>query len=1044
MKRLHPGSIVIISGKGNKMLKKIISILISLLIIASTVPVAFSYEANVLNQDSVTVICTNQTNSEASLLYDGITVSDIVKAYNMGAISKNSYIEYKFDELILFNEITINEFILDLKIDEILVECSDFEESEDEEGSTIDDSYKVLYQGKMSDNGILKVNFENMIMANSLRIKPLSYKDGKSGDIYFTEISVKDIQNIPSDDVSYDDKEEITEKPTNNYSYELSFLKQIGVIPNEANGTELLTRGEFATWLIKVLKTDSSGSVSTLSLKDVSETHPKYSDISYVFNMGYMSPKTAGKFMPDAPITLSEASEALFSVTGYKKIMSETGVEGFFLYHELTKNVNSSANGELTKNAASKLIVNAMELDVMERTYSGTLENYYIAEGKTLMKNVWKMSSQENIVTVTESATIIESYDKTAKGQVMIGNTLFDSSIPEIKDFIGKKIKFYYEYTEDMQRPVIRYFEERTSKTVNIQSDNIVSASSGRIIYTSDDMKEISLNINSNATILYNNKLKRYYDASIFAPVNGEITLIDNDGRGYQTVIIKEGIDVFVSNISDNKIIVKNESNLSSIDLKDETSYSISKNNMEISLNEIRPNNVLTIFPDKIEKLNGINVISKDATYYEIKVSDNAVKGTIKVLSSEYITIDETEYKPTEKFLASGVYSKKLGDSATYYLNIYGKIAASDSLTKSVKDVGYIYKLGKKVTDAYVNISIKVFTKSGHNEYKLAEKVSVNGGSKTELTETMFDNTLIVNGTLKPQLIKFSLNSDGLVDKIYTAVPRALNSDNSAELELSGEKKMRTYLKNGLTFNNDFLVNTNTIIFSVPSDTALTDENLFRIRKVTDLSTYSSYVTEAYDGGEFLTAPYVVMYESETRTPNEKNNTVVISKIVSAVNKDDAQTKKVYFYEKGKLIEKFVALDVLNTSAIINLRPGMVIQYNDNLLGEINGVNIIFDPMSPQTISPLDSYTYLQTLYGTVEALNNSSFLYRIKTNGTDEITKAFQFMGSNTYYYIFNTNSGTLFTASKNDIPVGDENSMVFMRFYQGQSREVVIYKNN
>ena len=132
MKRLHLVSTVIISGKGNKMFKKLTSILISCSIIASTTPVVFSQKTNILSQSSVTVMCANETNSDSALLYDGIIVSDKVKAYNMGDISESSYLEYKFDELILFNEITVNEFTGDLKIDEILIEYSDFEDAEDE------------------------------------------------------------------------------------------------------------------------------------------------------------------------------------------------------------------------------------------------------------------------------------------------------------------------------------------------------------------------------------------------------------------------------------------------------------------------------------------------------------------------------------------------------------------------------------------------------------------------------------------------------------------------------------------------------------------------------------------------------------------------------------------------------------------------------------------------------------------------------------------------------------------------------------------------
>ena len=133
----------------------------------------------------------------------------------------------------------------------------------------------------------------------------------------------------------------------------------------------------------------------------------------------------------------------------------------------------------------------------------------------------------------------------------------------------------------------------------------------------------------------------------------------------------------------------------------------------------------------------------------------------------------------------------------------------------------------------------------------------------------------------------------------------------------------------------------------------------------------------------------------------------------------------------------------MSDPVIATLKPGMVIQYNDNFAGEINGITVIFDYATPTTINPINAYTYLQTLYGVVEAKSESSFLFRTKTNGTDEITKPYQFTGTNTYYYIFNTRTGTLFPATKNDIPVGDDSSMVFIRFYQGQSREVVIYKN-
>ncbi|MBU5449378.1 S-layer homology domain-containing protein [Acetivibrio sp. MSJd-27] len=1006
---------------------------------------------NLANDQNVTVTASKAAAGDSKFLFDGDSApASGSNTFQFGEADGKCWMELEFAEMLQFNHIVITQYAQDPKIKTFLLEACDTEETVDENGEAVELNYFTLLEGTADGSGLITCHSESVINAKRVRLTVQSYQNGKSGNVALSEFWIGSNGSDPADPTPTQkpqepDTPQETAPVIGNNS---KLLDAMGVMPisdsSAFDGNAAVTRGAFAGILTRLVKANADWADFSVKLRDVKETTPNYKEIQYVFSMGYMTPKSPGKFQPDAPITTEEAACALLKVLGYGYMAADDSrLLGTSGASALLSGV-SSLSSALNQNTCAKLLVNALDVPLVEYNFSDGSAS--VKNGETLLKNVWHMASSVNTVTATHVLSLSGDAGEVGAGVVRMGSTDFNCGAYDMTPYVGYRIKIYYEYTKDMDRPLLTWFESKAQKTVTVSGEDVVSVSRHEIvIQTENEAKDQKFKIPSGAVILYNNRRLVSYTEDVFRPENGQITFVSNDGDGYDLIVIREGIDVMISGGTEEKLLFDNEENMSGLDISDPDSYRITKNGTDITPFEIQQSDVLTIFPNYIKKVDNQTLIGDEADYFEILVSTQSVSGTIDSLEEDKLSIGGSSIEMTEKYRRK--YTHKIGQSGTFHLNIYGKIASSTLTARATDSIGYVYAFHCESSEIDPSVSLKIYTQKGHLVLRLADKVSLNGDSRKTAGEALFEGTLFQpdsTGTLafKPQLIQYSTDSDGNVYKLDTAVPRAENQDKTAGLELSAEKLGRTFLRNGYTFNNDFLVTTNPVIFNVPLDASETDEGLFRIMRVTELATNGNYIVEAFNASDTLLSSLLVIYHNDTSTtPDVKANTVVISKISEKLDKDGGTATYIDFYERGMQDSLPVAPERLN--AFKALEPGMVIQYHKNFKGELDGFNLVFDYKDPQSTSLNNSYWALQGVFGTVTKKQGDTFLLATPLPGGGELTKPYQFRGTLTQVYEFNCKTGKLIQSDTSAIPVMDDSCMVFIRFYFAQSREVVIYKN-
>ena len=168
-------------------------------------------------------------------------------------------------------------------------------------------------------------------------------------------------------------------------SVELSKLEQeririlynLGIIDSIDLTNENVTRGEFSTWLIKLLGMDSSISTST-SFSDVDATNPYSGSIAMVAGMGYMNGISETEFGVNKSISFQEATTSLVRLLGYEISAQREGgyPEG---YTKIASTINLYKNLKLTgknnRTAIALLCYNALVAPYVDYTGHRSSEN---------------------------------------------------------------------------------------------------------------------------------------------------------------------------------------------------------------------------------------------------------------------------------------------------------------------------------------------------------------------------------------------------------------------------------------------------------------------------------------------------------------------------------------------------------------------------------------------------------------------------------------------------------------------------------------------
>ena len=810
-------------------------------------------------------------------------------------------------------------------------------------------------------------------------------------------------------------------------------LGVLNVMVGDAEGTfrpdDTIIRSEATKVGVAISGLTDVANVSSAVSKfpDVPKGHWATGFINVATDQKLVVGDTEGTFRPDADITYQEAVTILVRALGYEaKAQAKGGYPTGYLVTAsdigLTKGVTGTQNGAISRGNVAQLAYNALTINLMEQTGFGSNINYEVVD-KTLLEEKLGVEKVTGQVMAVGNASL-DGKSNLSKNNILIGEEIFDTGSADVRNVLGFTVDAYVkEGTHSNRELLLARPTAGKNESIVINAENIdkITNEEGKkeISYWKNpekDNKTTTATINADANIIYNGKSGSAEDFKLIE--SGNITLLDTEGKGsYDVVFVNETVNYVVEEVvtTSNKIVDKYGQKTLVADPEDDNlTFVIVKGTERIELSDLKEWDVLTV------------TISKDGELVYAEVSNEKVTGKITEKSGDTFYIDGKGYEVA-----------KLLDEGTFYLDIEGKIAAVDSETAASNNYGYL--VNATVTTGMDKVlQAKIFTKTGETTVvSSGDKITVNGAKGKTPAEALD----ILNGEsdqVKAQLVTFEVNSKGVLTEINTATETSEINENKFTMNMA-ENGVTYKASSGKLVGKDMSVNItkDTVVFDIPE--GKTDTSDFAVRNSEFFTDGDSYDVMVFDVAEDRSAKAVIV-TSSTGMADEEAHLAIVDKIALGRDDDENDIEILYAYQNGEKIQ----LNTTEAGILVKgdkpLQQGDIIQFETNINGDIESINLVFDISKKDTEAEVEVSEKMSTFYGKVLKKFAGSFNMQINDGGV------LNFAIGDAKIYTIDT------TLNRNQISVGDAGDIqkyddlnperVFVRVYDDVVREIVIIK--
>ncbi len=731
---------------------------------------------------------------------------------------------------------------------------------------------------------------------------------------------------------------------SDDYQTDVKFLQNIGAYESvtPADAGDFVTRAEFAIISANLMNLKPE-KPEVAAFVDVASG----SYISGVLNalcaVGVITGDAGGTFRPDEYITSYEASLIMLRVLGYTNLLKQ----GMSFESALSSAELNLYDGEaLSWAQANRLIRQALESGAVETVGIENGENVYESGDRTILNIYHNIFQTEGIVTavgqmyITEDASLREN-------QVMIDGRVYDTGLCDASGMLGYSVEIWY--SDKASNPRLVHIEPSSQNEIMTFNGTDFVRNSGNTVYYSDENsgKEVRVNIDVSADYVYNTTPALKLTGDIYAPSNGKVTYIDNNGDGKSDVVLTENYETFVLGTASSlneKIYDKYYNKSFDLSSENKDVIFVSDRGDEMAVGELFEWDVVNICE------------SADASRVKAVYSTVQKEGIIKEYDSgEQIIRTETDtMKIGEYYLGAADFDIRIGSYGVFELDINGNVAAINYAYSDGKRYGYYIDsymekgIGGALHIKYMNDSGEILTA------KVADKAVIDG-EKYSLAE----NAAAVLGAYDPKgcVMVYKINSDGELTVIDSVITNKLNSGDCLEMMYTGymysadgipsSKTKLQYKSASGIFGGKVSSNSSTKFFYVPetAEGAIDDD----YRLYTKLKNDEKLCIEAYTTtAEAHDAECVIIYHSSGTKAGLTTTDVDISlidKISRCIDGNGNEQYKLHMYTAGKYEEVLT-----NDESVIDnvteeygsLKRGDVIRYDTDSTGAISYVDVVY------------------------------------------------------------------------------------------------------
>lgn len=700
------------------------------------------------------------------------------------------------------------------------------------------------------------------------------------------------------------------------------YLEAMGVDVGDMTYESEVSRGLFADAISKALFSNMPDVATQTGFPDVSPDHEYAASIMNLAQVGIIN-GDGTNFMPDQTITAYQAAKILVSSLGRDFVAQERG--GYPLGYiaiaselNLMRGVDAEGDAPLCLGQFAKIFLNFMDCQGYLVSYSNGYPSYSVDDSTVLDHKLASsdMIYIEGIVTGNQFGSLTGD----ELGRISVENVSYSIGCDIDPDIIGCYVNAFVTEQDggDAVTSIIIDPEQNTS--VTIAEDDIEEITFDSIRYYTGNRTE-TLRLNE-VTVVRNGRILTDFSESDLMPVNGNITLIDNDDDGIYDVLQIENRQYFTvsrTSSSNNVVILEDGSYEGSthiyIDPEDSEYYHriYFGDGTEASFSDISSGDVL--------KFEG----SSDQRILNVYIIDTTVEAGASSYSSadNEIVIDGNTYKAAEDASHNSIIDfSQLRFGVEYIFTIDGdRVVKADDPQKTFA-YGYVISAGSDPNTGevwYRLISDDKYIYKGD----VADKIVYNGRS---MDKNEFEPQANV-------VIKYEIDGDGKICRIDDA-------------ELYSERSRMTYSEStGIFYSQSYryplFMSDETVVFVVPTS-GVTEDYMADLSLV-DGRTYDA---EAYDyNDDDSSVSVVVIYDDFTYdTPGyitTDSPVCIVKQISIALNEDGDTVYQINFLEGSEEKNMQVKPTASINETVSNMAKGDVFQYSATSRGLIDNINVM-------------------------------------------------------------------------------------------------------
>ncbi len=575
--------------------------------------------------------------------------------------------------------------------------------------------------------------------------------------------------------------------------------------------------------------------------------------------LGVLADKS--NFRPNDTVLLEEAVKMSVVMLGYMNDAQRQG--GYPFGHmsvattlKLLSGVNAGAGEMLNLYDMLCLLDNVIDAPVLVQTTYGIREEYTARAKDTLLYLKRDIYVAEGIVNANEYTSL---YAKTGvgAGRIMIGNNTYFNDDVSYNNLLGCAVEAYVREDEVKSDVVLYVGESKYNKTVKIidEYEPSINADFTELsYYPENSTRKTTADIVAAPSVIKNGVLYDTYTAQDFDLTSGDLLLVDNNRDGIYDVVKITSYQLMVLNAApgygESVINIYTHSGaLKMLDLGvyDSNKFvSIIMDGKEITLSELQKFDVLNV------------ATSADGRVTNIYVTRSSLTGNIEsIQDTDKIYVGNIEYQLSDGYMRalaandSKAPEFKVGDKYILYLDLFGKIAAAQSISSGDYIYGYVIK-GAYETGMDGKLQLRIFDENENWVTMIVpDKLKVNNERKTsqELYAMLFNN-----GIIKPQLLAYK-TSDGVNFSEILVAEVGAEGDSGKYMRL--DECSGTYRQTNSSIDWQCFIKDNALIWVVPKD--ITNEEGYYIdTKLNVFVNGNNYTVTPYNIDEYNTSDKLV------------------------------------------------------------------------------------------------------------------------------------------------------------------------------------------